>query len=114
MDSLHEYAPDLPFSEISPPPAPDYDDIANPWVWVAWPGRESRAENFRVAEEPVVREQDRPCDCFFIHPTTSIPFVDGHPSKIWNARYDCPAADSVGFATTQGVAGTQVDPSARV
>ena len=38
MQFVHEYAPDVPFSEVPAPPAPNYDDIANPWVWVAWMG----------------------------------------------------------------------------
>lgn len=86
---LSTHIPDDPFDQCPIPPAPDYEDTGNEWVWLAWPGRPSRAEQSRMKDETFVSESDRPCACFFIHPTTSIPFQEGHPTKVWNG--ECPS-----------------------
>lgn len=80
--------PSTPFDDTPPPPAPDYTHHG-PSSWAAFPGRE-QGNSLNPAElhpedgEGVISEPDRPCDCFYLNPTT---YLAG-------PCYNCPLTDS--------------------
>ena len=57
--------PRAPFKDLTPPPAPDYNEAS--W-WAAYPGQPSDAET-TPASVAAVPDAERPAACFFVHPT---------------------------------------------
>lgn len=94
MGEFFESVPDIPFDGLPCPPAPDYNDTGNPWVWAAWPGRSTNAESSFPVGEAFIPDSERPCNCFYIPLSTSFGTGD-HVKKVWNVPYDDPACDGM-------------------
>ena len=74
---ITEIRPSAPFGNLPIPSPPDYD---NPDHWAAYPGKPGKTEMVPEGTESV--SDDRPADCFFIHPTSYF------GSASWNAPLD--------------------------
>ena len=68
-----------PFSTTPPPPAYDYSDTAS---WAAIPGGVDSPADLVPAGETLQPNEERPADCFFVHPTGCF------SSEHWNAPAD--------------------------
>ncbi len=69
------FEPKMSFIETTPPPQPDYNDLAN---WSAWPGRADTADQLPQGVTAPA-EADRKAAVFYIHPTVF------NGNEAWNA-----------------------------
>ena len=75
--------PSLSFESSPPPPAPDYNQAKN-WCDTSPTSLvEMKPDNENASNNVHVPSQDRPCDVFFIHPTTYF-------GTDWNGAIDDP------------------------
>ena len=63
-------------SEKPPPPPYDYSDLAS---WAAFPGQPSPAEFVPDGETPLP-DDERPADCFFVHPVNILTIYRPYPT----------------------------------
>ena len=88
--------PGKPWSEMTPPPAPDYADASS---WAARPGLKSRATEVPPGLPAPDPEETARVDVFFLHPTTY--FWRWH----WNAPIGGALTETITAVTLAGQAG---------